>query len=264
MAPFSAHQYVFLFLWVAGEMLGLPIPSVPVLLATGAVARAGDLSFGVATALATLAALLPDTLWYLLGRYRGVRILNFLCKMSIEPSSCVTKTRLTYERRGALSILTARFIPGVGLLTPPLAGVVQTPYLKFLALDAIGTMVWAAAYMMVGAIFYREVDDVLRILHRVGFSFLVAAIFIAAAYLTYKLIERHRFIRKIRVLRLDPLELKERMDQGEELLVVDLRSQLDYEQNPVTIPGAIHISPAELEARHNEISRFAEIALYCT
>ena len=264
MTPFSSHQYLFLFLWVLAEQLGLPLPSLPVLLATGAVARVGQASFPLGVLLATTASLIPDTCWYLLGRYRGVRVLNLLCRLSIEPDSCVTKTRMTFQRRGALSILTARFIPGVGLLTPPLAGLLRMPFLRFLALDAIGTAAWATAYLGVGWLFYREVEDVLRILHRVGFSFLLAVVGIAVLYFAYKLFERERFIRKVRVLRLDPLELRERMERGEEMLVVDLRSQLDYESNPVVIPGAIRMSPNELEERHTEISRFAEIALYCT
>jgi membrane protein DedA with SNARE-associated domain len=264
MTSFSSHQYVFLYLWIFAEQLGLPLPSVPVLLATGAVASAGELSFPLAILLAVFASAVPDTSWYLLGKYKGVRVLNLLCRMSIEPETCVTKTRLTYQKRGYLTILTARFIPGVNLLTPPMAGVLGMSYPKFILLDLAGTFLWATTYIALGAIFHAQINDALIILGRLGTSFLFAAIICAILYALYKWNERSRLLRKIRIARIDPLEVIQRIESGDDFLIVDLRSEIDYLANPVTLPGALHISPSELEQRHQEISRHAEIALYCT
>lgn len=264
MTPFSSHQYVFLFVWTFAEQVGLPLPALPVLLATGAVAHAGGVSFTLAILLAVVASAIPDTCWYLLGKYRGVRVLNLLCRLSIEPDICVTKTRLAYEKRGYIAVLTARFIPGVGLLTPPLAGVLGMPYLKFLGLDLAGALLWATSYIFLGALFHAEINRALIILQRLGTSFLAAALLIAVVYALYKWEQRRRLLRDIRIARIDPLELSQRMEKGDDFLIVDLRSEIDFLANPVTLPGALRISPSELETRHQEISRHAEIALYCT
>ncbi len=264
MTPFSSHPYVLLFLWILAEQLGLPLPSVPILLAAGAGARAGEISFPLAILLSLTASLVPDTCWYLLGRYKGVRVLNLLCRMSIEPDSCVTRTRLTFQKRGYLSILSARFIPGVGLLTPPLAGVLEMPYLKFLAFDAMGTSLWATGYLLLGALLQSQINRTLIVLRRVGASFIFTALLIAAIYALYKWVDRVRFLRKMRIARIDPLEVLSRIENGEDFLIVDLRSDPDFRANPVLIPGALRISPLELEKRHLEISRYSEIALYCT
>ncbi|MEO8725770.1 MAG: VTT domain-containing protein [Acidobacteriaceae bacterium] len=264
MTPFSSHQYIFLFVWTFAEQVGLPFPALPVLLATGAVAHAGGVSFTLAILLAVAASAIPDTGWYLLGKYKGARVLNLLCRLSIEPDLCVTKTRLAYQKRASLAVLTARFIPGVGVLTPPLAGVLGMPYLKFLGLDLAGALLWATSYIFLGALFHAEIDRALLILHKLGASFLAAALVIAIAYAFYKWNQRRRLLRDIRIARIDPLELSQRIQQGDDLLIVDLRSEIDFLANPVMIAGALRMSPSELAARHQEISRHAEIALYCT
>jgi rhodanese-related sulfurtransferase len=48
------------------------------------------------------------------------------------------------------------------------------------------------------------------------------------------------------------------------MMVVDLRHRVDFETEPSIIPGALHLTTEELEARHREIPRDREIVLYCT
>src|SRR5262245_7301022 len=118
------HGYAVVFWWVLAEQLGLPIPAVPVLLAAGALSGPGKLDFGMTLALGTLASLTSDTAWYALGRYRGGPVLSFLCRISLEPDSCVRRTHDTFSRHGVRSLLIAKFVPGLNTAAPPLAGMI--------------------------------------------------------------------------------------------------------------------------------------------
>ena len=132
------HGYSVLFLWVLGEQAGLPIPSAPVLLAAGALAGTGRMNLPIVVATALIAATICDTLWYILGRQRGSAVLRFICRISLEPDSCVRRTRVSFERRGAWALVIAKFVPGLSAMTAPLAGTSRMPWQRFAFYDAIG------------------------------------------------------------------------------------------------------------------------------
>ena len=108
------HGYLLIFFNVFLEQLGLPIPTQPILLAFGALAGAGKMSYPMGLALAVLATLAADTLWYFLGRRRGAAVLRLLCRISLEPDSCVRQTESVFLRYGPRALLFAKFVPGGG------------------------------------------------------------------------------------------------------------------------------------------------------
>jgi len=136
------HGYVVLLAWVFAEQLGLPVPSLPLMLAAGALAGAGRLSFWGSLALVAIASVFADSVWYLLGKIKGIRILQFLCKISLEPDSCVRRTEGVFAKQGARSLLFAKFIPGLSTVAPPLAGNFHMRARKFLLFDGLGSVVW--------------------------------------------------------------------------------------------------------------------------
>src|SRR6202790_813018 len=145
------HGYVVLLGWVFVELLGLPIPSVPLLLAAGALAGAGRMNIFVALFVTMFAALCADSLWYQLGRIKGIAVLQLLCKISLEPDSCVRRTEGVFSRQGARSLIFAKFLPGVGAVAPPLAGVFHMRLARFMMFDSMGTLLglgsfWAADF----------------------------------------------------------------------------------------------------------------------
>ena len=117
------YKYAVLFGFVFAEQMGLPVPALPVLLASGALARTGQLHLGIALGLAVAASILSDVLWYELGRRRGIKVLNLLCRISLEPDSCVRRTEVLFSRHGAKSLVVAKFFPGYNTAAPPLAGI---------------------------------------------------------------------------------------------------------------------------------------------
>jgi len=151
--------YIVLFLWVLFEQLGFPIPIVPILLAAGALAGIGKLNFPFVFSLAFLAALLSDQVWYQIGLRRGSKVLSFLCRISLDPDSCVRRTKRIFTRYGARSLLVAKFIPGMATLAPPLAGIFHMRLLRFLLFDGLGAFIWVGLFILLGYQFGHEIED---------------------------------------------------------------------------------------------------------
>jgi membrane protein DedA with SNARE-associated domain len=258
------NGYVILFVWVFAEQIGLPIPAVPVLLAAGAVAGTGRLSLALVLALAGFASLLSDTIWYWIGRTRGGRVLGWLCRMSLEPDSCVRRTQHAFSRHGARSLLIAKFVPGYSTAAPPLAGIVRMPLLRFVVFTGLGGLIWAGVFVGLGWVFSSQLELVAGYATHLGSSILALLAAALAGYIIWKYVARQRFLRRLRIARITPEELKAKLDAGEEMMLVDLRERVDFEAEPSIIPGALHLTTEELEARHHEIPREREIVLYCT
>ena len=258
------HGYALVFLFVFMEQAGLPIPSLPILLAVGALAGAGKLSLALALGLAVVASVIADSIWYQLGRLRGHSILSLLCRISLEPDSCVRRTENAFAQRGARSLLVAKFIPGLSTAAPPLAGMLRMRLSRFFTWDAAGALLWAAAYAGLGFIFSAQLDRVALHVQRLGSGLLVLLVGGLAAYLGFKYYQRQRFIRALRIARITPEQLKQKLDAGEDVVVVDLRHSVEFKADNAKIPGAIHLDPEKIEQCHLEIPRDRDLVLYCT
>jgi membrane protein DedA with SNARE-associated domain len=258
------HGYVVLLGWVFVEQIGLPLPSMPLLLAAGALAGTGHLNFFASLFYVMLAAVTADSVWYQLGRRKGIRILHLLCKISLEPDSCVRRTEGIFSKQGARSLLVAKFLPGLGTVAPPLAGIFHMRARRFLLFDAAGSLLWAGTFLGLGYIFSGQIDWVAEHLAALGGWLLVLILGALAAYISYKFVARQRFLRDLRISRITVDELKEKLDAGEELVIVDLRHSVDFEADPETIPGAFRMDSKELEEKNDRLPRDREIILYCT
>src|ERR1700732_3503951 len=154
------HGYTLIFAWVFLEQAGLPVPSAPLLLAAGALAGTHQMKLWVAIAYAALAAVSSDSMWYELGRRRGVRVLQLLCRISLEPDSCVRRTQISFARSGPRVLLGAKFIPGLNAMAAPLAGIIRMGWRRFLLYDAIGAIAWVSAFTITGYAFSGELEHV--------------------------------------------------------------------------------------------------------
>ncbi len=259
------HGYLLLLAWVFVEQIGVPLPAAPVLLAAGALAGTGRLNIWISGLAALLAALLSDVIWYGIGRYRGNTVLGFLCRVSLEPDSCARRTQNVYSRHGASSLLLAKFIPWLNAAAPPLAGAFRMRFLRFLAFDILGVLLWALTFLGLGYLFSSQLEQVAHYAHQLGI-FLVVLVLCGglAAYLTRKYLGRQQFLRQLRMARITPEELKQKLDAQEKVAIVDLRHPLDFLPEPYTIPGAIRLPMEELERRNHEIPRDQDVVLYCT
>jgi membrane protein DedA with SNARE-associated domain/rhodanese-related sulfurtransferase len=258
------YGYLVIFGAVFAEQVGLPFPSEPFLLATGGLAGGGRLSFSLAVAVAALASLMGDLVWYWLGRSRGPRVLGWLCRMSLEPDSCVRRTQGIFDSYGAKSLVVAKFVPGLSTIAPPLAGVVGMPLGHFVGFSSLAGVFWSGAYLALGWMVSSQLEMVAAYIEELGSWALAILVMGIGGYVGWKYISRRRFLKKINIARITPEELKTKLDGGEDMIVVDVRDRIDFEAEPAIIPGALHLTVDELDARHREIPREREIVLYCT
>jgi membrane protein DedA with SNARE-associated domain len=258
------YGYLVVFGSVLIEQIGIPIPAIPFLLAAGGLAGSGRLSLALLLVLSGAASLIADMVWYWIGRLGGARVLGWLCRISLEPDSCVKRTAKIFSKHGPRSLVVAKFIPGFSTIAPPLAGIVRMPLRQFVFFSALGGLVWSGAFIALGWVFSSQLELVGE--YAVQFGSWTLALLAAAlgGYIAWKFISRQRFLRKIRIARITPEELKAMLDGGEKMLIVDVRDRIDFEAEPTIIPGALHLTIEELEERHQEIPREREIILYCT
>jgi len=257
------HPYAILFGIVLAEQLGVPLPSVPVLLAAGALAGLGKIGAGSALGLAVLATVIADLVWFEAGRRRGNKVLRFVCKVSLEPDSCVRRTEDVFSRYGPRSLLFVKFVPGLGLMAVTLAGAFGLRRRRFLLFDLPGAAVWAGAYLALGYVFSAQLERAMEAVRRLGFT-VIGLGGLIALWLIWKYVQRERFIREISMDRITPDDLRRKLEAGEPVAIVDLRHRLDFDADPRTLPGALRFDAGELEQRHQEIPRDREVVLYCT
>lgn len=258
------HGYWVLVVNVFAEQIGLPIPAFPILLAMGALVGLGNFSFAMALVLAVFAALASDLLWFRLGHTRGHSILNLLCRVSLEPDSCVSNTKGLFTRLGARALLIAKFVPGLGATAAPLAGLTRMPILKFLSADIGGAALWSASYLAAGYIFRNQLEVAGDYAQRMGSWLLLVLAGGLAVYVSIKYFQRARFLRELRIARITPEELMAMITSGTEVTVVDLRRTIEVQIDNTKLPGAIWIDLDELENRYPEIPADREVVLYCS
>ncbi len=258
------HGYVLLFFWVMAEQAGLPIPAAPLLLAAGALAGQHQLKFALVLLVAATGSLVSDLFWYHFGKRKGTVVLSWLCKIALEPDSCVRRTESTFTRLGYRTLLICKFIPGLNTAAPALAATAGISLPQFILFDWLGALLGASAFAGLGLAFSKQLDRVADDVARFGSWTVLLVIGGIAGYIAYKFYQRHRFIKQVAGLRIAPEELREKMEAGEPLTIIDLRHPLDLLPDPRTLPGALRISPEELQQRHNEITRGGEIVLFCT
>jgi membrane protein DedA with SNARE-associated domain len=257
------HGEFVLFATVFAEQAGLPIPAVPVLLAAGALAGAGKMNLALAVVCGVTACLLGDLIWYYLGRHRGAQVLKVLCRMSLEPDSCVRRTEGFFARHGTRSLVLAKFIPGLSTVMPALAGLFNVSVWRFLLFNGLGAFLWTAAFIAPGYLFSDQLERVAAQATRFGSSLVLMVAGALVLYIASKYVHRQLLLRELRIARITPDELKQLLDAGHDPVIMDLRHPLDRQSNPYAIPGALWMAVEELEHRHQEIPRDRDVILYC-
>lgn len=258
------YGYLLLFAWVLVEQLGLPLPAAPALLAAGALSAQHELSFAFALLAGLTGSLTADSAWFLIGRKYGQQVLRLLCKLSFEPAVCVRRTREAFVRHRALTLLIAKFVPGLGTLASPIAAQSGLGFGFFLLFDGLGSALWLGSLLAAGHLFGDLLRRDPRLLDWAGkFSGVLLALGILG-FIVWRVIRRHMILKQLFVGRVEAATLKRQLDAGEDVFIVDLRHPLELLPDPFTLPGAVHFSPESLAAHSDEIPRDRDVVLYCT
>src|SRR2546423_3070931 len=258
------HGYVVLFASVLAQQLGVPLPCLPFIVAAGAFAYSGELNWAAALLLACSAALIADFVWFEIGRVRGARVLQFLCRISLEPDYCVRRTENTFARYGAKTLIVGKIVPGISAVATPMAGVYGLARSRFLLFDGLGILLWVGTFELLGYGFSDQLEDVVAYASRFGGLLTVLFVSGLAAYVGWKYAQRRRFLRSLRIARITPEQLKAELDSGADLVIVDLRHALEDEAEPRTLPGAMRLPAEKLEERGGELPHGKTLVLYCS
>jgi membrane protein DedA with SNARE-associated domain/rhodanese-related sulfurtransferase len=254
---------LIVFLVVFIDQLGIPIPAMPVLIVAGGSYGASRPQLALLFALALLACLGADFFWFLIGRTYGMRVLKTLCRISLEPDSCVSQTQGRFERWGVNSLVIAKFVPGLAIIASPLAGAMRVGWLRFGVLSLIGSALWVAVGLGAGFAFAAQIERVFARLARVGLLAAIVAAALLGAYLVSKWHERRRFLDELRMARITVDDLYQLIESGKHPIILDVRTQTARSLEPRWIPNAIHAPIAEMAQALKNLSREQEIIVYC-
>ena len=260
----AEHGLLLVFGAVFVEQMGLPLPATPVLLAAAALSATGKFNLPLGVAISLVACLLADGIWFYLGRYRGNQVLGLLCRISLEPDSCVRRAQNVFTKYGLRGVLVAKFIPGMSTVAPPLAGMARVGVGRFLLVDAAGSLLYVGCFFALGYLFSNQIEQILAGLARIGGSALSLLAALVVLYIAYKYWQRRRLLRELRMARITVNELRQKLDAGEEVVILDLRSAAALEEDATLIPGAIHMRMEDLELRQMEIPRDRDVIVYCS
>ena len=241
--------YPMIFLAVFANQLCLPIPSILFLITAGALAKSGSLNLEGVILVGVAGCILADSAWFAAGRRWGYRIVRGVCSFSWDGQHGAVKARRFFARRG-LSVLTfAKFVPGLDVLMPPLAGTLNGAIVPFLVFDAAGALLWSAGYCSVGYLFAGHLDIVAGALARMS---RILAIVLAGVlcYFIWRAGELLHTIRELRLRTISPTVLERKIEAGKRVAVLDL-VDVEGQENAKAIPGipgAARISPIPLRS----------------
>jgi membrane protein DedA with SNARE-associated domain/rhodanese-related sulfurtransferase len=259
-----SHGPPLVFAAVLVEQIGLPIPALPWLLAAGALSATGAPSPWLWIAITVLACIIADTIWFYLGKYRGNHVLGLLCRISLEPDSCVRRTQNVFTKYGLRGVVVAKFLPGVGTVVPPMAGMSGISLNRFLVFDVAGSILYGACFIYLGYFFSNQIQQIGAALSSIGGGALGLLGGLIAAYIAFKFWQRQRLLRELRMTRITVAEVRRKQEAGEDMVILDLRSAAALHQDPSVIQGAVQFGLDEIEKRRQELPLDRDIVVYCS
>lgn len=254
------------FLGVFAGAIGLPVPAMPTLIVVGSTLVASrDPLLVVATFVAALAgAFLGDVAWFLTGRHFGYRVLDGLCRVSLSPDTCVRRASGFFEKRGVKLLLISRFVPGLSLVTIPIAGAGDTRFVRFTLYDLLGASLWIAVGLSVGMLCYRQIDAVLVALREFGIGLAAVVVAVMALWIGFRYARRVLLLRQMRRSRISVDELSLLLASDPGALIVDVRTAISRRDDPFVIPGSRLFDFATADADIATLPKHSAVVIYCS
>jgi membrane protein DedA with SNARE-associated domain len=262
----ARHGYALTFGLLLAEAIGLPFPAAIALVAAGAAVAAHALWGPYVLATAVTALLLGDIAEFWLGRYMGWALLGFLCRVSINPETCILRSAESFYKRGKITLVIAKFIPGVNTMAAPLAGSMKMRFWQFLRLDLAGASLYSVTYLLVGYVSRDFLAALLRGFHAAGRA--MEAVIIAAllVYSIYRVVQyrKNRAYSIVPRVQVEELARKLASEDAGRVQIVDVRSHGYYDSGAARIKNSIRIEPNNLEEEIKHLPHDKDIYLYCT
>ncbi|WP_218510911.1 VTT domain-containing protein, partial [Variovorax sp. dw_308] len=263
LALLASQGAAVVFLATLAARLGAPVPAVPFLIVAGGLSVGGGVSFAAVTAAAVVGNVLGDGAWFLAGRRWGYRVMRLLCRISLSADTCVQRSESILGRWGGLSLVAAKFVPGVSVVAPPMAGALGMSNARFLSYETAGALIWTLGFLLVGVVFHAAIKDVLAVLSEIG----LAAAAICGALLGLFMAWRYRLRRA--ALAADGIEhiavdvLRAALAGASAPSVIDVRGAAARALDTRTIPGAVGIELKHLPQRLGPLADGRELVVFC-
>ncbi|NLP59673.1 DedA family protein/thiosulfate sulfurtransferase GlpE [Paraburkholderia sacchari] len=256
------------FLNVLAGSLGLPVPAMPALVLFGAMAAMHPGSIGQQVApvlgLSIVATLIGDSVWFLAGRLYGGNTLKTLCKLSLSRDTCVKKTERFFGRWGVRVLAIAKFVPGLSIVSVPMAGAMGTPYRQFVGFDGIGAALWSSTGLLIGVLFAPQIDMLFAGASRLGRLTAVVIVVLLLLYAAYRWQRRRQLIKKLANARITVDDLYRAMDNQPPPVIFDIRSAEKRKLDPYIIPGSLFADERQLDEIVQKYPREQKLVIYCS
>jgi membrane protein DedA with SNARE-associated domain/rhodanese-related sulfurtransferase len=259
----AEHGYSLLFAAVFLESIGIPVPAALALLIAGGASARGDLNTVAALGCAVSAMLVGDIIMFLVGRLTGWWLLGLLCRISLNPESCILSSAASFYHRGRTVLIFAKFIPGINTMAPPLAGSMNMRPIQFLALDGTGATLYVGTYFTVGYLFSDLIGSITNGYHKFGEVMAGVLMVAAAGYVGY-LIWMWMKGRRLRSVPMVSPSDAARALSSEGAVIYDVRSHGYYDRDAVRIPGSKRLEPNAIHQFDEHVEAGKLIFLYCT
>jgi membrane protein DedA with SNARE-associated domain len=171
-----------LFVLIAVESMGVPLPGETALFAASILASDGKFSIAAVIVIAASAAIIGDNFGYLIGRKAGRRLLEAPGPFERHRRAVIAYGQPFFDRHGPKAVFLGRFVSGLRITAAWLAGVNHMPWKSFLFWNATGGIVWATA---VGLLAYAFGHAAERAIETAGLVGLVAAVLLGIAVWIY-------------------------------------------------------------------------------
>lgn len=257
------HGLLLVFAITLAARIGVPVPAAPLLVVAGGLAAAGTMSLASALAVAILANVLGDGVWFQAGRLHGHRVMRLLCRISLSPDSCVRQSESLIARWGGSSLVAAKFLPGISVVAAPMAGALGMSVTRFLAYDVAAGALWSGLFLGLGLLLSDQIQDVLDALASAGVYAVLALLVIVAGLVLRRWWQRRQFLDDVAGGRITVDEAAALVAQGLEPVFIDVRADASREIDPRRIPGARLTELATIAAHSADLPRDRELVLYC-
>lgn len=261
----SERGVAVVFFATLAARLGAPIPASAVLVVAGGLAAMGQISLWATVAGALLGNVLGDAAWFYAGRRFGHRMMRLLCKVSLSPDTCVRQSESLITRWGGTSLIAAKFVPGVSVVAPPMAGALHMSTARFVGFDTLGALIWSAAFLVPGWVFSTQIQAVLDALADAGAAALLVLLVAVVAGIGLRYWRRRAMLMAVDIPRVTVDELGDLLASDVPPVVIDVRSAAGTEIDPRRIPGAIVVHLQDMKKNRGipDLPADREVILYC-
>jgi membrane protein DedA with SNARE-associated domain len=257
--------YTSIGLAVFAQQFGLPIPAMLLLMAAGTLAKRGQLHLSLVLLSAVVGCLAADAFWFWLGRRWGSRVIRAVCSLTWDPQRSRERSHRIFARWGLRLLLIAKFVPGLDGVSPPLAGAEGASIKGFTAYDATGSLLWSAAYALLGFVFAHQLDGVIRIIERFGTLLALVVGLPLLLYVALRALYLWRVIRQLRLRRISPAMLQQKIDEQAKIAIFDLLNFEAREEGVAGIPGAVRVDATRMrKSPRVVVPEGVSVVLYCS